>query len=122
MVNRAIYIASKTKHAARWIAMRDAGRPIISTWIDEAGPGESADLHDLWRRCISEARSCSVLIAYREPDEILKGSWIEIGAALAFGKPVFAVGLREFTIASYRALQHFDTIEDAFTAAVTMPW
>jgi hypothetical protein len=45
---RGIYIASKTKHAARWLEYRAQGEPIISTWIDEAGEGASADLHDLW--------------------------------------------------------------------------
>ena len=33
----AIYTASKTKHADKWRALRSAGYPIISTWIDEAG-------------------------------------------------------------------------------------
>jgi hypothetical protein len=112
-----IYIASKTRHADRWLAMRAAGAPIISTWIDEAGEGESADLHDLWERCISESKSCDTLIVYRESQDILKGAWVEIGAALASGVPVYAVGLDGFTISNYRGIRHFPTIEEAFTAA-----
>lgn len=113
-----IYIASKTKHADRWRFLRDkVGEPIISTWIDEAGPGESADLDDLWHRCIKEASSCELLIVYREPDDVLKGAWVEVGAALAVGTPVFAIGLDDFTIAKHRKLKHFPDMKAAIAAA-----
>lgn len=112
-----IYIASKTRHAALWRDLRDAGAPIISTWIDEAGEGESADLHDLWQRCIAESCSCKTLIVYRQPEDVLKGAWVEIGAALASGNPVYAVGLDGFTISKYRGIKHFPSLADAFKAA-----
>lgn len=110
---KAIYIASKTKHAARWRELRSNGLPINSTWIDEAGEGESKDLADLWRRCISEASSASALLIYREPGEILKGAWIEMGVALAAGVPVYAVGIEEYTIANAAGVTHFADIESA---------
>lgn len=112
-----IYIASKTRHAALWRDLRDAGAPIISTWIDEAGEGESSDLNDLWRRCIAESCSCDTLIVYRESHDVLKGAWVEIGAALASGKPVHAVGLDGFTISKFEGIKHFQTLADAFKAA-----
>lgn len=113
-----IYIASKTAHAHRWRLLRDKiGEPIISTWIDEAGAGESSDLDDLWRRCVAEASSCDVLIVYREPGEVLKGAWVEVGAALAHGKPVYAIGLDEFTIAKHKRLTHFADMKEAIAAA-----
>lgn len=115
-----IYIASKTRHADRWLTLRAAGAPIISTWIDEAGEGQSADLNNLWQRCISEAATCAVMIVYREPEDTLKGAWVEMGAAMAFGTPVFAVGLRDYTIAKYDRVRHFDTIEEAFKAAISV--
>jgi len=116
-----IYIASKTKHAPRWRFLRDkVGEPIISTWIDEAGEGETSDFHDLWHRCLTEAAGCRVLIAYREPGEVLKGGWVEIGAALSSGVPVFAVGLEEFTIAKYRGIRHFPDMKAAIAAARAM--
>jgi hypothetical protein len=112
-----IYIASKTKHADRWKKLRDVfGYPIISTWIDEAGPGESKDLNDLWYRCVREASTAELLIVYREPDEVLKGGWIEVGAALAAGVPVYAIGLEEFTIAKHDRLTHFPDMKAAMTA------
>jgi len=113
---RGIYIASKVKHADRWRFMRDkVGEPIVSTWIDEAGEGETSDHHDLWRRCITEASNCELLIIYREPEEVLKGAWVELGCALTNNVPVFAVGLDEYTIAKYRGIRHFKTMKEAMT-------
>ncbi len=103
-MNYGIYIASKTRHAAFWRDLRAAGAPIISTWIDETGEGENADLNDLWERCITEVKGCETLIVYRESQDILKGAWVEIGAALAIGRPVYAVGLNDFTISNYRGI------------------
>ena len=113
-----IYVASKTKHADLWKAMRAAGYPINSTWIDEAGVGETLDFNDLWTRCINEAAYCDALVVYREPDDVLKGAWVELGAALSHDRPVMAVGLRDFTIAKYDAIQHFDHINSAMMAAL----
>ncbi|NNU70397.1 hypothetical protein G9X67_34670 [Rhizobium sp. WYCCWR 11152] len=115
---KGIYIASKTKHAQRWRFLRDyIGEPIISTWIYEAGAGESGDLADLWRRCILEASTAQLLILYREPDEVLKGAWIELGAALASGVPVFAVGIEEFTISQDARIRHFHDMKSAIAAS-----
>jgi hypothetical protein len=90
-----IYIASKTVHAPRWRTLRAQGLPIISTWIDEAGFGETVSFVDLWRRCVEEAAGAACLIAYREPGEVLKGGLVEIGAALGAKRPVFLVGFDE---------------------------
>lgn len=93
-----IYIASKTKHADRWRCLRDDRPngiefPICSTWIDEAGEGESSDLSDLWQRCIHEASHADVLVAFQQDaDETWKGAFIEIGAALSAGVPVIVIG------------------------------
>ena len=107
-----IYIASKTKYAENWRGWRTRGLPIVSTWIDEAGPGESADLADLWLRCIREASSCDLLVCYRAPDDVLKGAFIELGAALASGREVWAVGLDEYTVANHPSIRHITTLDD----------
>lgn len=113
-----IYIASKTKHADRWRFLRDKiGEPIISTWIDEAGEGESSDLNDLWQRCIREASTARILILYREPGEVLKGGWVELGAALASDVTVYAVGIEEFTIAKDKRITHFSQMKSAIAAS-----
>lgn len=108
-----IYIASKTKHAWRWRQLRDSGVPVISTWIDEAGEGESADLSDLWRRCIEESKSAKALILYKEPEDTLKGAWVELGAALASGTKVYAVGIEGFTVAKDARITHCKTVAAA---------
>jgi hypothetical protein len=87
-----IYVASKVKHAARWRLLRDEGVPVISTWIDEAGEGESGDYAELAARCIREATSARAVLLYCEPGDILKGALVEVGAALAMGVPVYCVG------------------------------
>jgi hypothetical protein len=87
-----IYTASKTRHAPIWRDLRTAGVPIVSTWIDEAGPGETASFDDLWIRCITEASQAGALIVYAEEGDVLKGAFVEVGAALGHGVPVFAVG------------------------------
>lgn len=113
-----IYIASKITHASKWRDLRDDGWPIISTWIDEAGEGQSKSLGDLTDRCIAEAISCTHFILYSEPGEILKGALLECGAALANAVPVFCVGDGP---SISRVFEHHpcwhmcDTIEDALT-------
>jgi len=87
-----IYVASRAslpEHPARWRALRTAGWPIVSTWIDEAGPDETADLGELWTRIMQEVSSARGLVLYVGSDDFpLKGALIEVGAALALGKRV----------------------------------
>lgn len=113
-----IYVASKaTAHGPMWRARRAAGWPIISSWIDESDPGATLDWPDLWERCLSEAARADVLIAYREPGEILKGAFIEIGVALGLRKPVIAVGLEDYSIAKSGRLILVEDLDTAFEEA-----
>lgn len=112
-----IYVASKIRHAPTWRAMRAEGIPIISTWIDEAGPGESKDLANLWDRCVNEAASARVLLLYRLPEETLKGAFVELGAALKAGVPVCAVGIEEFTVSHAAGITHYPNLDAALEAA-----
>lgn len=87
-----VYGASRVKHAAMWKALRDAGEPIISSWIDEAGEGETKSLSELWERIEREVKSATLLVLYVEENDFpLKGALIEAGMAIAFGVPVFVV-------------------------------
>ncbi len=87
-----IYGASKVLHADLWKRLRESGVPIISTWIDEAGEGQSGDYSELSTRCLAEVASAKSVILYCEPGEVLKGAMVEVGAALALGVPVYCVG------------------------------
>jgi hypothetical protein len=91
-----IYIASRASipaRAAQWRYLRDVeGWNIISSWIDEAGEGETDNFSELWVRIENEIRSAERLILYaEEADFPLKGAYIEVGFALAFGIKVFVV-------------------------------
>lgn len=113
-----IYMASKTKHAHLWRALRNNGLPIISTWIDEANPGETADFSCLWTRCIAESSRADVTIVYAEPGEILKGAFVEVGCALASGKRVLAVGLPQgLSVLAHPRVELWDSLHNAIGRA-----
>lgn len=108
-----IYIASKTIHAHRWKALRAEGLPIISTWIDEAGAGETRDWPDLWVRCVAEASRATVTLVYREPADILKGAFVEAGAALASGRRIIVVGCDEMSFVRHPNAATAASLEEA---------
>ena len=91
-----LYVASKSEHGPAWQAMRlplaEEGVDIIATWVDESGPSESPDLTDLWVRCIDEVKACDLVVAWHNEGETWKGAYVEIGAALASGVPVYVIG------------------------------
>lgn len=112
-----VYTASKTKYAPMWQGLRLSGINVISTWIDEAEVGDTDDLADLWDRCIEEASTCDVLLAYRgASDEILKGAFIEIGAALSAGAHVFLAGPFEESFTHHQSVRKFATLHEALSA------
>lgn len=93
MSEHGVYVASRTRHGARWRALRADGYPVACSWIDESDPGQTEDYAELWLRIYAEVRLATVLILYVEgvDDFPLKGALIECGAALAYGKPVLVV-------------------------------
>lgn len=88
-----IYVASRAsipKRSAMWLAYRQIGAPIISSWIDEAGEGETDDFEALWLRKADEIEESGALVLYAEPGDFpLKGALVEVGMALGRGKRVF---------------------------------
>lgn len=125
-----IYAASRAsvpERVAAWKRLRDeAGVNIVSTWIDEAEPGATADLGQLWIRISREIETASRLVLYVEPEDFpLKGALIEVGIALAFGMPIFVVAPRcKFDAPSYRPIGSWikhpfvrivETLEEAVT-------
>ncbi len=113
-----IYIASKAKHGTRWQALRASGVPIVSTWIDESGEGQTSDWGDLWARSVREASTASAFVMYVEPGETHRGSLVEIGAAILAGVPVFWVGPAVGSVRRARGVTICVTIEDAIGRAV----
>jgi len=75
-----------------WRQLRDEGFNVVSTWIDEAGPGETRNTAELWTRIQREVAASAFLILYVDrPDLPLKGALVEVGMALGLGKPVVVV-------------------------------
>jgi len=90
------YIASRAslpERSARWRRLRDEeGYVLTSSWIDEAGEGETADFGELWVRIAAEVARSERLVIYAEPGDFpLKGAFVEIGMALMTGIPIYVV-------------------------------
>lgn len=87
-----IYVASRAsipERSAMWRTLRKLGWQITSTWIDEAGEGETDDFTELWDRITSEIAAANKVVLYAEQDDFpLKGAILEAGIALGMGKPV----------------------------------
>jgi hypothetical protein len=103
-----IYVASRAsipERSAMWRERRALGWNIISTWIDEAGEGETESFEDLWGRIAKEVKSCDYFILYAEKDDFpLKGALVETGMALAYGKPIIVVLNFELEGRTYRPI------------------
>lgn len=89
---RPISVASRASmglRPAKWRELRDEGWPILSTWINEAGAGETEDFGELWTRIVQEVRqACGVILWAEKEDFPLKGAFVEAGIALGMGKRV----------------------------------
>ena len=128
------YVASRASIPERpmmWQGLRMKGWPITSSWIDEAGEGETEDMGELWRRIHAEiARSTGVLLYAEVGDFPLKGALIECGIALGMGKPV-ALVLPDVRLeprsmkpvgswAAHPLVKRYETLEEA-RAALAQP-
>jgi hypothetical protein len=94
-IEEKIYVASRASVPERsemWRKFRAEGWPIISSWIDEAGEGETADYSELWTRIHGELMKSRRLIFYAETRDFpLKGAFVEVGIALGMRIPVCVV-------------------------------
>lgn len=94
-----IYVASRAsipERSAYWRNLRQMGYPIISSWIDEAGPGQTVSVSGLWARIQSEIqRSSGLILHVQSGDFPLKGALVEVGMALAHRLPVKIVADHE---------------------------
>jgi len=117
-----VAVASKAKHAAWWAALRTAGIPIVSGWIDWPlnAPGAPEPTADDWRghwaSCLTDAAAADVLLFLDMPNETQCGSLIELGAALAFGRQVFLVSENWWSVEHHPRCRKFRRLEDAVAA------
>jgi hypothetical protein len=130
---KGLYVASRAtipERSAMWRKLREQGVPINSTWIDEAGDGETACFTELWERITSEISRSAALILYAEASDFpLKGALTEAGIAIGMGKQVAVVtpgvtyearSMRPIgSWVSHPLVTRFDTVEDALAALPT---
>jgi hypothetical protein len=117
-----VYCASKSKWAPWFRALRCAGVPISSTWIDAqlnvpgTDPPSEDTWADHWEKCIDQSRDCDVCLFVSHDGEQACGQLIEAGAALAAGKRVFVVSPYEWTFAHHPRCRIFPSLEAAIQA------
>ncbi len=87
-----IYVASRPRHIDMWQQQRNAGIPIISTWIDKNRDREMLNLAKLWLDAEHEVVNAERLVLFVEKQDFpLKGVFVEIGMALAAKVPIYLV-------------------------------
>lgn len=87
------YVASRASLPERVEMWREFRRrwPVNSTWIDHTAES-GVPMADLWKRIAGEIRECTALLLFLSVHDLpLKGSLVEVGMALACGKPVRVV-------------------------------
>lgn len=94
MIQTKVAWASKRHHADKILATRPDGFWYCSRWLETANLSiNAAKPASQWmEENFSDIRDCDFLIVYAEPGETLKTALVEVGWAMAWGKPVFVVG------------------------------
>ncbi len=123
-----IYVASKASHRPMWREMRKR-YPIEARWIDVDDSYIGRELTDdeyrgLWVTCIEDVSTSGAVVAWYEAGEVWKGALIEIGVALALGKPVFLAGaLPDHSWVHHPLVEHVGDLPTALhIAAQTHMW
>jgi hypothetical protein len=96
-----VYVASKAKFWPWWQALRSAGLPITSSWIDwERNIDNTEPDDDEWRahsaKSLEQAAAADIVLLYVDREDVRHfGSLLEAGAALGAGKWVYLVAPHE---------------------------
>lgn len=124
-----IYVASRAsvpKYPTEWRRLRSQGWPINSSWIDEAGEGETACMSELWKRIEAEVRAARGVVLWAEEEDFpLKGAFIEVGMALGMGKPVAVYTKTAFDNRNYRPFgswMNHPLVQRCFSLNSAMTW
>jgi nucleoside 2-deoxyribosyltransferase len=91
-----IYIASKMRHAQKFMELRDDYPDLIFTarWPQYAALASEAQrpVYEWMGNNFSDILNADVVVVYAEKGEELKGALVEIGYAIAARKPIVVVG------------------------------
>ena len=117
--------ASIPARSAMWRRLRDEGWPIVASWIDEAGPGESLNREALLTRCFEEIVQATAVIMYVEITDLpLKIAFGEACIALEHRIPIHLVaeGVHESLLGlePHSLVYRWPTVDAALWAAQPM--
>lgn len=112
-----VYPASKVKHAQKWLDLHanDPDFFFHARWL-KASKTES-NFNDiaferLWGMCQEDVENADVILAYAEKGDVLKGAFVEVGMALAYGVKVVEIGC-EGSWVNHEGVTRFETLEEA---------
>lgn len=120
-----VYPSSKVRHAPMWRRLQQEVPHVFfnARWIKRAESQEEMDsyeLAELWRECQQDVKDADLLLIYAEDGDQLKGAFVEVGMALAYGvKVMFVTPVEDWhafgTWMHGTAVQRASTIEEAMT-------
>lgn len=94
MIQTKVAWASKRHHADKILATRQDGFWYCSRWLETANLAANASkpASHWMEENFSDIRDADWLVVYAEKGETLKTALVEVGWAMAWGKPVIVVG------------------------------
>lgn len=106
-----LFPSSKVSFRDIWLEAKARGYPIDANWLHVDKPLDtSADKHTLWKTIFRDIDNSRGVIACFKEGETPKGSLVEIGYALAKGKPVYLICsnkmMEEHTVFHYKGVYH----------------
>jgi nucleoside 2-deoxyribosyltransferase len=112
------YVAAYNQDEARAVGeqLKAAGHTLTSSWLGETLVPET-DLcqgakQEIATRCVKEVLAADVLVLLASPRRVPGGKFVEVGTAIASGKPVYVLGHRENMLMWHPLVSIFASVED----------
>lgn len=95
-----IYPSSRYTRAQMWIDLAWKHElHIVAQWVTHCKYDNMTDTKEnavkYWPANLRDIQTCDLVLAYAEEEDVLGGTLIELGAALAYEKPILLVGHNE---------------------------
>ena len=116
-MTKKLYVAGYDLNSAKRVAflLRGAGHTITSKWLDEefrrTRTYTSDERRQLAQMDIDDVRASDALVLLAAPYRVPGGKFVEVGAALALGKPVYVLGHRENLLMWHGLVTTYDSVE-----------
>ena len=91
-----VYMASKLRHSAmlRELVLSRTDICFTARWpyFEHQVPDTKEHASHFWSHDFNDVTYAEVVVVYAEQDDKLRGALVEVGYALALGKPVIVIG------------------------------